>query len=309
LGTCGTESEAAGLLTWTRTIDRALVHRDAIAEVLLTDLIKVSPIEFLVAAQWPRSHRVYRPDRTGRHDPMLILETVRQVGLAVSHFGFGVTFERQSVMNNVGFRLNPDNEPRAVESATNLVIAVRCLDIVRRGTELRSMTVELRFAADGAKFAIGTGRISWLSRQTYTALRHRSGRQAAADKLLNKGNIGKPVVLATSVRGAEDSLIEAGGDAGGKSRRMVVPLDHPVYFDHALDHAPGMVLIDAAWQAVSELRGDDARLVSCLMQCPTFTELGLETNIELALTAPNTTQFSVEQAGRQTATGTLQVAG
>ena len=37
------------------------------------------------------------------------------------------------------------------------------------------MTVELRFVADGQKFAIGTGMISWLSRRTYTALRARSG--------------------------------------------------------------------------------------------------------------------------------------
>jgi hypothetical protein len=88
---------------------------------------------------------------------------------------------------------------------------------------------------------------------------------------------------------------------------LVIPVQHPVYFDHPLDHAPGMMLIDAAWQAVAAMRGDGARLVSCLMQCPTFTELGLTTNIELAPTSPDTTQFSVEQAGRRTATGTLRV--
>ena len=110
-----------------------------------------------------------------------------------------------------------------------------------------------------------------------------------------------------SVRVIDDSLLAAGTEADGRSRRMLVPLDHPVYFDHPLDHAPGMVLIDAAWQAVSALRGDDARLISCLMQCPTFTELGLETSIELAPTTPDTTEFSVEQAGRQTASGILRV--
>ena len=90
MGTCLTESDAAGLLSWTRTVDRALVHRDAIAEVLLTDVIQLSETEFVIGAQWPRSHRVYRPDTDGRHDPMLILETVRQTGLALSHVGFGV---------------------------------------------------------------------------------------------------------------------------------------------------------------------------------------------------------------------------
>ena len=343
MGTCGTESEAARLLTWTRTIDRTLVHRDAIAEVLLTDLIQVGPVEFLIAAQWPRSHRVYRPDQAGRHDPMLLLETVRQAGLAVSHLGFGVSFDQQSVMNNVGFRLNPAVEPRARQSATNLVIAVTCLDIVRRGNALRSMTVELRFAASGAKFAIGTGRISWLSRQTYTALRSRSGlREAAAQLPASAGSagaapIGSPAAdpaatgaarppartrpdapvritdtgprtgAGSAYRAAEDSLLDEAVHEPGPARRLIIPVDHPVYFDHPLDHAPGMVLIDAAWQATLAMRGDRARLVSCLMQCPTFTELGLETSIMLSPTSADTTSFSVEQAGRQTASGTLRM--
>lgn len=79
-------------LSWERTVDRALVHRDAIAEVLLTDIVQLDETSFEVAAQWSRSHRVYRPDRDGRHDPMLLLETVRQTGLALSHHGFGVPF-------------------------------------------------------------------------------------------------------------------------------------------------------------------------------------------------------------------------
>src|SRR6185437_16398474 len=71
--------------------------------------------------------------------------------------------------------LNPETEPRALRAATNLTIGLQCLNVLYRGPALRSMTVELRFAADGQKFAIGTGTISWLSRRTYSALRARSG--------------------------------------------------------------------------------------------------------------------------------------
>jgi hypothetical protein len=304
LGTCLTESEAAGRLSWSRTIDRALVHRDAIAEVLLTDLIRVGETDFVIGAQWPRSHRVYRPDPDGRHDPMLILETVRQAGLALSHVGFGVGRDQQSVMHNVGFTLNPDTEPRALRSATNLTIGVHCLNVVYRGPALRSMTVELRFAADGQKFAIGTGMISWLSRRTYSALRARAGARISDPEQPMAGP--KPAQVST-LRAEPDSLIAAQPAAADRRRLVVIPLDHPVYFDHPLDHAPGMLLIDAAWQAVAAMRGDGARLMSCLMQCPTFTELGLATSIELAPTSADTTRFSVEQDGRQTATGTLRV--
>lgn len=304
MGTCLTESDAAGLLTWTRTIDRALVHRDAIAEVLLTDVIQLGETEFVIGAQWPRSHRVYRPDKDGRHDPMLILETVRQAGLALSHIGFGVGEDQQSVMHNVGFTLNPDTEPRALRSATNLIVGVHCLNVIYRGPALRSMTVELRFAADGQKFAIGTGMISWLSRRTYSALRARSGARITDPQ--HPVSSLQPVQV-SALRAREDSLIASQPDGSDHHRLLVIPVQHPVYFDHPLDHAPGMMLIDAAWQAVTAMRGDGARLVSCLMQCPSFTELGLTTSIELAPTAPDTTQFSVEQEGRQTASGTLRV--
>lgn len=304
MGTCGTELVVSRALSWNRTIDRTLVHRDAIAEVLLTDLVQETETTFSVAAQWPRSHRVYRPDQDGRHDPMLILETVRQTGLALSHYGFAVDFDQQSVMRDVGFTLNQAAEPRARFAATNLSIAVECRDVVRRAGALRSMTVVLRFTADGTGFATGTGTISWLSARTYSALRARAG--SHPDTNPERRQAKRTRLAVTYSRAAADSLIAASG--GGRSRRLVVPLGHPVYFDHPLDHAPGMLLIDAAWQAASALRGDRARLVSCLMQCPAFTELGLDTSIELRQTSGNITLFSVEQGGRSTASGTLRVA-
>lgn len=306
MGTPGAESAAPHALSWTRTIDRTLVHRDAIAEVLLTDLVQLSDTGFLVAAQWPRSHRVYRPDPDGRHDPMLILETVRQTGLALSHFGFGVEFDQQSVMRDVGFDLDPETEPRALQGATNLSIAVECRNIQRRGNGLRSMTVVLHFAADGAGFAVGTGTISWLSARTYSALRARSGAQVTVEVEIPNDNRPKP--SGSGYRSAADSLI-APVPTAGPIRELMIPLGHPVYFDHPLDHAPGMLLVDAAWQAAAAMHGEQARLVGCLMECPAFTELNLATSIELRSTAGDTTQFSVEQGGRETASGMFRISG
>jgi hypothetical protein len=110
------------------------------------------------------------------------------------------------------------------------------------------------------------------------------------------------------IRAAPDALLTAQAQPGDR-RRLVVPLDHPVYFDHPLDHAPGMLLIDAAWQALVEQRGDGVRLVSCAMTCPAFTELGLDTDVELMPASSETVHFRVQQQGRETASGTLRVAG
>ncbi|MGI8668130.1 MAG: ScbA/BarX family gamma-butyrolactone biosynthesis protein [Jatrophihabitans sp.] len=305
MSTSSTETKVSRALSWSKTIDRTLVHRDAIAEVLLTDVARVSDTEFAVAAQWPRSHRVYRPDSQGRHDPMLILETVRQTGLAVSHLGFDIGFDQHSVMRDVGFELDPDAEPRALVTATDVTVRVTCQNVVRRAGALRSMTVVLRFIADDIEFAVGTGTISWLSASTYAALRARAATRGSTG--VNSWNSGRFKVQASARRAAPDALL-APTRTPGRSRQLVVPLNHPVYFDHPLDHAPGMLLIDAAWQAAAALHGEAARLVGCMMGCPAFTELGVATKIQLKPTSGDTTLFSVEQGGRATASGRFRIA-
>ena len=159
------------------------MHRDSIAEVLLTDLIRIGETKFLIAAQWPRSHRVYRPDHNGRHDPMLILESVRQIGLAASHLGFGVGFDQQSLMREVGFALDQRTEPRALLRSTNLAITVSCRDVILRAGQLRGMTLDLSFAADDLQFATGCGTVRWISADKYAALRARTGHRLDWDQL------------------------------------------------------------------------------------------------------------------------------
>jgi len=290
-------------LRWERTVDRALVHRDAISEVLLTDIRRLDRTSFDVAAQWPRSHRVYRPDPDGRHDPMMLLETVRQTGLALSHHGFGVPYGHKSVMHDVGFRIWPEREPRAVHAATNVAISVECENVVLRGDQLRSMTVLLAMSADGVQFATGSGTLSWLPERTFQALRARNGRPTLPP------SVPPPLTpLATRFRGPADALVVA-EDLLPDRRRMLVPVDHPVYFDHPLDHVPGMLLIDAAWQAASAtLPTGSVRLVECTMTCPAFTELFGETWISLKSITTGQIGFRVEQDDRTTAIGDLRLA-
>ncbi|MFL6164411.1 MAG: ScbA/BarX family gamma-butyrolactone biosynthesis protein [Jatrophihabitantaceae bacterium] len=289
-------------LSWQRTVDRALVHRDAIAEVLLTDIVQLDRTSFEVAAQWSRSHRVYRPDHEGRYDPMLLLETVRQTGLALSHHGFGVPFGYKSVMHDVGFEMWPEAEPLGLHAATNVTIRVECENVVLRGDHLRGMTVVLAMSAHGMHFATGSGTLSWLPERTFQALRARNGGSSTASALPPAG--GSPV--ASRFRAAADSLLVAEDPLPGR-RRVLVPLDHPVYFDHPLDHVPGMLLADAAWQAASTLYPTSSiRLVECSMICPAFTELFIPAWVLLEPVGPGQIAFRVEQDDRTTASGKLR---
>ncbi len=306
----GTRKRGKTGLSWDRTVDRALVHRNAIAEVLLTDIVQLDETSFEVAAQWSRSHRVYRPDADGRHDPMLLLETVRQTGLALSHFGFGVPYGYKSVMHDVGFRVWPEDEPRAVRAATNVTLTVECENVVLRGDLLRSMTVVLAMSADGRHFATGSGTLSWLTERTFGQLRARNGGRSPnpADHPLVPMSPPAVTSMPSRYRGPADALLVA-GDRQPERRRILIPQDHPVYFDHPLDHVPGMLLVDAAWQAATAaLPPGPTRLVECWMKCPSFTELIGETWISLEPRTGDQIGFRVEQDGRTTALGDLRLA-
>ncbi|MEV8587553.1 AfsA-related hotdog domain-containing protein [Streptomyces sp. NPDC051180] len=77
--------EAKEGLSFDRTISRRLVHRASVTEVFLTDSVVAGADRFLVGAQLPRNHALYRPEESGRCDFMLLVETVRQAGIFLSH--------------------------------------------------------------------------------------------------------------------------------------------------------------------------------------------------------------------------------
>jgi len=307
----GTVFPADRALRWNSTIDRTLVHRNSVSEVLLTDIVPVTGTDFLVGAQWPRSHRVYRPDSDGRHDPMLVLETVRQVGLALSHSAFGVGTEQRSMMRDLEFRLDPRVEPRALGAATDVSVGVRCEDVTMRGAALKGMTVVLFLSAAGQPFATGTGTIRWLPSDSYARFRARSGlRDDWRDRFPDAPGPDRTHSAPIAAQFPVLSAVEVVAPGSRKAvRQLLVPVDHPVYFDHPLDHVPGMVLIDAAWQAVLAMRpGSRARLLGCSMDCPAFTELDATVDLEVELPAlTGTALFEVRQHGKVTAAGTLRL--
>ena len=256
-------------LSWERTLDRALVHRDAIAEVLLTDIVQLDETSFEVAAQWSRSHRVYRPDHEGRHDPMLLLETVRQTGLALSHHGFGVPFDYKSVMHDVGFRVWPEAEPRAVQAATNVTIRVECENVVLRGDQLRSMTVVLAMSVDGVHFATGCGSLSWLPERTFAALRARNGGRLPRQR----GGAGDGHPAGLEVPRGRRLADRRGGPAASSPASAGAARPPGVLRPSARPrtrHGADRRGLAGGHRAQA---GEPLRLVECSMQCPAFTEL------------------------------------
>lgn len=230
-------------LRFLRTAPRHLVARSAIAEVFITDWRRLTADRFRLAAQWPRTHSFYTPVAGTWYDPLLVAETLRQAAVLVGQEYFGVPADARYHMSELEFDIVPGV----------LLVGVRPaeLHLETAVTEVRSapgrgaaLAVEMELLRDGA-FA-GAGRL------TLTASGP-PGRGGAPD--VPGVPLAEPVPPAIVGR-LDASDVVLGTAAGPAARRrdltwaLRIDPGHPTLFDGDTDETPGMVLLEAARQAV-----------------------------------------------------------
>ncbi|MET8627676.1 ScbA/BarX family gamma-butyrolactone biosynthesis protein [Kitasatospora sp. NPDC004669] len=232
-----------------RTVSRHLVHRASVSEVFLTGWQATGPYDFLLGAQWPRMHGFYRLPGDRYHDPVLMAETVRQAGLLIGHAGFGVPRDHHFVMEDLGYALGEAGLPGLAVTAgpASLMLTVGCEDVRMRHGRLASLRVHAEITRDGLRIGHGSGQLRVLTPASYERLRG-PGRPGstpprppapAAPELVGRAEPAD-VVLSPTLR-PDTWLLRA--DA-----------EHPVLFDHAPDHVPEMLVLEAARQAAQRLR-------------------------------------------------------
>lgn len=232
----------------TTTVPREYVHRAAVSEVLLTGWEHDGPagsddrVGFVVKAQWPRSHALFTPGG-GYQDPMLLIESVRQVGSLLAHAEFDVPFGHQFLMTD----MTVDTEPGLLVAdpvPTDVEMRTVCRNIVRRGGLLREMRYDVTvLRANGAR-ATASAAFRCMSPDVYRRLR--GTRSTTTDRTPPP-----PALGPTSVGHDSARHVVLGEPAAGTRNRweLRVDTDHPTYFDHPVDHIPGMLLLEAARQA------------------------------------------------------------
>jgi hypothetical protein len=299
-------SDAAALptLSWDRSVPRNLVHRKSIAEVLLTDGHVLGEGRYLLAAQWSRSHTTFRPGSGDRHDPLLIAETLRQGCLYLCQRFLGVPATSRAVIKTIGFRLDTDTEPVVGYGATDVTCRARVYD-VRREEGIAfpvALSVGLQLSAGDAEFGSAEGRARILAEDEYRRLRGaRAGVLPAPGEDIRRL---PPAAVSASAPGG----VMVARDGTGSLR--VTPGDprHPLFFDHPSDHIPGMVLLEAARQAVCLASGDTSgRLTGCRMTASRFTDWDPPAYVACE-PAGEGWAFRVNQGGGVTASGELWVA-
>ncbi len=251
-----------------QTLPRHLVHRAAVSEVFVTSLAAVQDGVFQVGAQWPRAHQFYGP-KLGLHDPMLLPETIRQAGLAVAHQYYNVPMGSQFLMREISYGIDEEGLLLDCRPA-DVVITLVAHDVRTRGKTVAGMTFEIELFRAGAHQPAPVGP-------------HLVGRHLEAD-----------VVLAPS---AVDNLWLLRADT-----------DHPVMFDHPVDHVPGMMAMEAARQAALLAAGDPHAVpVSGTFVFDHYIELDELCVVAGEPAADGHVRVKFEQSGRTAVVGDLEL--
>lgn len=249
-----TPSQNPSELGYEATVPRALVHRRSVAEVFVTDSRQTAPDAFEVAAQLPRGHLM--AENPGVHEPLLIIESMRQAGVLIAHRHMDVPLDTAFIMGTIGFQVDSLEGMRVrSEEPSRLLIHAKADTQVNRRGRILGFDFTGSVDIDGSHVLTAHGSLNFLSKRSYRVLRARgrsilNPRTAVLPRLV-------PVAPAEVGRHNPRNVVitppvlSAGLRA---SASIVAHFDHPHLFDHPLDHIPGNLVIEAARQlAVSGL--------------------------------------------------------
>ncbi|MFE1173023.1 ScbA/BarX family gamma-butyrolactone biosynthesis protein [Streptomyces sp. NPDC058773] len=228
----------------TTTVPREYVHRAAVSEVFLTNWRRGAADGWVVSAQWPRAHTFYGPLH-GMHDPILLIETVRQAGILLSHVVHRVPLDHPIIWQRVRYDLAPQ-ALRTAQQPAEVELHITDHDMVFRGKRLVSALQEFRIVCDGADLASATLDYSCHSPAVYRRLRGEYSDLALA----NSRALPLPGAVSPRLVAREHDRDVVLSPTGRPDRwQLRVDTSHPVLFDHPVDHAPGMLMVEAARQA------------------------------------------------------------
>lgn len=255
----GYDAALTPLRPLTTTVPREYVHRSAVTEVFLTGWHADGTDAWTVDAQWPRAHSFYGPAH-GLHDPLMLAETVRQAGLLLNHVGHGVPLGHSVIWGSMGYSLRP-GALEVAEAPADVEVRVRDHDTVRRGSRLSSMRQVFDAYRDGRHL----GRVECsFTCHTPAVYRRLRGPYADLDHVLSRRPpLPDPVRPALVGRDRATDVVLA--PSAGKHRwQLRVDTAHPVLFDHPVDHAPGMLMVEAARQAAYAAAGPGPSIAAAM---------------------------------------------
>lgn len=227
----------------TTTVAKEFVHRAALADVFLTGWSTTEPNTFHISAQWPRCHSFYLSEH-GLYDPLLLCETIRQTFPLLVHAAYGVPFDYQLIWSRFRYSVTPESM-RINRTPADISLRVNCSDIVYRGSLPAGLTMHLEISRGGALLAVANTTFRCHAPAVYRRLR--PGRTDREQTFVDAPPPAPPLPHDACGRNRAQDVVLAPTDQD-RRWQLRANTEHPVLFDHPVDHVPGMVLLEAARQ-------------------------------------------------------------
>lgn len=250
-------------LTFDQTVPRDLVHKLAVEEVYLTDSVDLGDNRYLLAAQLPKMHSLFNESDTGFYDALLITEIKRQATVYIAHRYFSVPTSYKFIWRSLDFAI-PSLDASAIHPGTgDWILEMTVTDAEFRKDMLASWGASTTIFAEGSEVTTAAVTVACMPMEVYEKLRAKQRRaKNIGDELMRTvaplGD-GVPDELRRQIppdalgRLDEKNLVLSDllPDESGHTftARLLLDLGHPCFFDHRLDHVPGMLLLELYRQA------------------------------------------------------------
>lgn len=254
---------------------QALVHKRQANEVLLRGYQLQSPTAMTFTAEWPQTHGYYAVDGE-RLDALLVAESLRQATIAAGHALFHVPLGWAFLMDRMVIEV-ADVTLVAAERSVELQVTVS--DVQCRGDRLHSMTSHVRFLVGELEVATGEGYLRVLDPRVYAKLRGSVSQPAAASSLSENEPGGLPPFELVPLRCSDEAT-------DGFAWNLHYRRSDPFYFDHDVDHVPGMLLFAIMRSAaLASCAGAGRQLFGFDGEFNRFVELDESTAVRVRQTA------------------------
>lgn len=240
-------------------LHRSVLHKRASAEVLVGSARRTESGAAFTVELPPTHSTVLRG--SPRVPPVLMLEAVRQLGIATAHYLLSTPLEWAFIANAMSLQWLTDPVSFPAFGPVQLEAHVQAVDITARNGAPSGLTAQASLDQDGDSVAHAAGKLTFVPPATYRAIRHHAHMPSS------RGSRTDFQHLTNVQQGPATLTAQVGWDWRDR-----------FYFDHDADHVPGMVIAAAACEAQHLLSdGCEARAVQ--MEFVQYAELDVPIDV------------------------------
>ncbi|MFD9813373.1 ScbA/BarX family gamma-butyrolactone biosynthesis protein [Streptomyces sp. NPDC059080] len=226
----------------TSAVRKEFLHLSFDDSVFLTGCERRGAMEFALTARWPGFIRAAESGGV-RHEPLVVAQTIRQAGLLIAHAEFETPLNHAMLLRTFGFRLDASFQPPE-GVPVEVVLHASGAEQDRRGARLTGLRLQMELTTpEGMRIGSGATDFEWIAPAVYRRLRGNHVEAVRDQPPL-------PAPVAPERVGRHDPA-EVALSPTERARRWQLRCDfsNRLLYDHPVDHAPGLVLIEAAHQA------------------------------------------------------------